>query len=186
MRTIGPDTEHRYVFWARPANEPGAQEAIYRQRKQQWGAPPPGVAGSGRMNAAGISVFDGSFDAEDARCRAAGTPVGGYAIVGRFEVLRPLRILDLTLLDNYRQTVNASTPHYSERMAYAAFNAVFSIRKSVGRSSPGREALDYLPTQVIAEYLWSQDQNPIDGLVFGSAQITGSLSTLSCSACRLG
>jgi hypothetical protein len=172
LRMIGPDTDNRYVYRARPANERSAQEAIYRERKRQLGAPAPGIAGSGRMNAAGISVFYGSFD-PDTCVAELRTPVGGFAIVGRFEVLRPLRVLDLTRLEGASESVSYFDENYSERMAYSAFMRGFhaEVRRAI---IPGREALDYLPTQVIAEYLWSQDQTPIDGLVFGSAQLTGS------------
>jgi len=71
IRTIGPDTDYTHIFRARDANERDEQEKIYRQRRRQLGAPPPGVAGSGRMNAAGISVFYGSFEG-----RGGGSAVG--------------------------------------------------------------------------------------------------------------
>lgn len=117
------------------------------------------------LNAAGISVFYKSFD-RDTCVAGLRTPVGGHAIVGRFEIRRPLRVLDLTL-----------DRHYAERMVYDAFMRGFhaEIRRAV---VPGRETLDYLPTQVIAEYLWSIVDPTVDGIVFGSAQITGSANNV--------
>ena len=53
-----------------------------------------------------------------------------------------------------------------------------SIPRLGARSSRGRETLDYLPTQVIAEYLWSRAEPGIDGIVFGSAQITDSANNV--------
>ncbi|ANI80319.1 RES domain-containing protein [Sphingobium sp. EP60837] len=176
IRTIGPNTGHTHLFRARDANERGEQEKIYRQRRRQLGAPPPGVAGSGRMNAAGISVFYGSFDSDTCVAELR-TPVGGYAIVGRFEILRPLRVLDLTLLEADPERLSYFDPHYAERVAYSAFMRGFhaEIRRAV---IPGRETLEYLPTQVIAEYLWSRTVPGIDGIVFGSAQITDSANNV--------
>ncbi len=176
IRTIGPDTDHTHIFRARDANERGEQEKIYRQRRRQLGAPPPGVAGSGRMNAAGISVFYGSFD-RDTCVAELRTPVGGFAIVGRFEILRPLRVLDLTRLEADPERMSYFDEHYAQRMAYSAFMRGFhaEIRRAV---IPGRETLDYLPTQVIAEYLWSRAEPGIDGIVFGSAQITDSANNV--------
>ena len=63
--------------------------------------------------------------------------------------------------------------HYAQRMAYSA-----SMPRSGARSSPGRETLDYLPTQVIAEYLRSRAEPGIDGIVFHSAQITDSANNV--------
>lgn len=170
IRIIGPATDRTHIFRAREANERGDQEKIYRQRRSQLGAPPPGIAGSGRMNAAGISVFYGSFD-RDTCVAELRTPVGGFAIVGRFEILRPLRVLDLTRLEADPEPMSYFDAHYAERMAYSAFMRGFhaEIKRAV---IPGREPLDYLPTQVIAEYLWSRAEPSIDGIVFGSAQIT--------------
>jgi hypothetical protein len=37
---------------------------------------------------------------------------------------------------------------------------------------PGSETLDYLPTQFVAEYLWTKVEPKLDGLIFGSAQIS--------------
>jgi len=176
IRTIGPDTDNTHIFRAREASERGEQEKIYRQRRRQLGAPPPGIAGSGRMNAAGISVFYGSFD-RDTCVAELRTSVGGYAIAGRFEILRPLRVLDLTLLEADPERLSYFHAHYTERMAYSAFMRGFhaEIRRAV---IPGRETLDYLPTQVIAEYLWSRADPSIDGIVFGSAQITDSANNV--------
>ncbi len=170
MRTIGPGTEHRHVFRGRTAHDRSAQISIYRERLRQLGAPAPGVAGSGRMNAAGISVFYGSFD-RDTCVAELRTPVGGHAIVGRFEILRPLTVLDLTLLEQEPEPLSYFDPQYSERMAYSAFMRGFhaEVRRAI---VPGRETLDYLPTQVIAEYLWSRTDPAVDGIIFGSAQIT--------------
>lgn len=176
LTTIGPGTEQTHIFRARAANERSAQESIYRQRRRQLGAPAPGVAGSGRMNAAGISVFYGSFN-RDTCVAELRTPVGGYAIVGRFEILRPLRVLDLTLLERDPEPLSYFHPHYGERMAYSEFIRGFhaEIRRAI---IPGRETLDYLPTQVIGEYLWSRADPGIDGIVFGSAQITDSANNV--------
>lgn len=172
LREIGPGTKDSHIFRGRPANEPGAQKAVYRERLRQLGAPPPGVAGSGRMNAAGISIFYGSFD-RDTCVAELRTPVGGFAIVGRFEILRPLTVLDLTMLDCEPEQLSYFDPRYSEGMAYSAFMRSFhaEVRRAI---IPGREVLDYLPTQVITEYLWSLEDMPIDGIVFGSAQISDS------------
>jgi hypothetical protein len=176
IRTLGSEAEQRFIYRARAANDPGTQRTIYSELKRQLGAPAPGIAGAGRMNAPGIGVFYGSLD-RDTCVAELRTPVGGSAIVGRFEILRPLRLLDLTRLEGVRERLSYFDPRYSERMAYAAFMSGFhtEVRRAV---IPGQETLEYLPTQVIAEYLWAHVDPPVDGLIFGSSQITASSSNI--------
>jgi hypothetical protein len=86
-------------------------------------------------------------------------------------------VLDLTLLEHVREQLSYFDDSYAERTAYAAFMSGFhaEIRRAV---IPGQETLEYLPTQVIAEYLWGHANAAIDGLIFGSSQITESASNI--------
>jgi hypothetical protein len=170
VRVFGPDDPDRFIYRARQANDDNGRRPIFERLINQLSAPTPGVSGAGRMNAAGIAVFYGSFDVETCVAELR-VPVGGAAIVGRFEVLRPLRILDLTRLAATAETLSYFDPRYAEARSYADFIEGFhqEIRRAV---IPGRETLDYLPTQIVAEYLWSQADPPVDGIIFGSAQIS--------------
>ena len=176
IRVIGPGTDYRHIHRGRLANDSAAQRRIYARRRQRLAAPAPGIAGAGRMNAAGISVFYGSFD-RDTCVAELRTPVSGHAVVGRFEILKPLRVLDLTMLEDGFEALSYFDANYAQMMSYQAFMITFheAVRKAV---LPGQEALDYLPTQVIAEYLWSQDAAPIDGVIFGSSQISDSANNI--------
>ncbi|QNM82398.1 RES family NAD+ phosphorylase [Sphingomonas sabuli] len=176
IRTLGEDDATRYVYRARPANDDAACRPIFEQRLNRLAAPPPGVAGGGRMNAPGISVFYGAFDAETCVAELR-VPVGGAAIVGRFEIIRPLRVLDLTRLEAAQRRLSYFEEDFERLRSYASFLRGFhdEIKKPV---LPERETLEYLPTQVVAEYLWTRVDPPFDGLVFGSAQISGGRSNL--------
>lgn len=176
IRTIGPGTDYRHIYRGRLANDASAQRRIYSQRRRQLGAPTPGIAGAGRMNAAGISVFYGSFD-RDTCVAELRTPVSGHAVVGRFEILTPLRVLDLTLLEDGFEPLSYFDDNYSQMMSYQAFMTTFheAVRRAV---LPGQETLDYLPTQVIAEYLWSQDVAPLHGMIFASSLISDSANNV--------
>lgn len=177
IRTIGPDDADRFIYRARLANDDGASAAILRQRISQLGAARPGKAGSGRMNPAGVSVFYGAFD--PITCVAElRVPVGGSAIVGRFEVLRPLRVLDLTRLEAAQRRISYFEPGYAELKGYAGF--IRGFHEEVKRAViPGRETLDYLPTQIVAEYLWVRADPPFDGLIFGSSQLTDTQNNIA-------
>jgi len=170
--TIGPDgpAGMKFIYRGRSAHSEADQKTIYEAPAVELAAPPVEKATAGRMNPAGISVFYGSLDQETcvAELRA---PVGGQAIVGKFEVIRPLRILDLTALSSIKNDLDYFHPNFMERQAYARFIQGFheEIKRSV---IPGRETLEYLPTQVVAEYLWTREANAVDGVIFGSAQLT--------------
>lgn len=170
VRQIVPGGPLSTLYRGRLANDDLEQRKIYGQPLTQLAAPPPGVAGAGRMNAAGISVFYGASDVDTCLAELR-TPVGGAAVIGRFEVIRPLRLLDLAKLEKIGEQLSPFDDNYVERLGWQHFIQGFhdEIKRAV---IPGRETLDYLPTQAVAEYLWTRP-DPLDGIVFGSAQISG-------------
>lgn len=123
------------------------------------------------MNVAGIPVFYGSFESDTCVAETR-IPVGGSAVVGKFEIVRDLRLLDLTQLADIRVKLSYFHPDYFDAIAYRAFLRGFhdEIKRPV---LPGQEGLEYLPTQVIAEYLWTRRSHGVDGIIFGSAQMSG-------------
>ena len=177
IRTIGPDDADRFIYRGRLANDDGMSIEILKQRISQLGAARPGKAGPGRMNPAGVSVFYGAFDPTTCVAELR-VPVGGSAIVGRFEVLRPLRILDLTRLEAAQRRISYFEPGYAELQGYAGFLRGFheEVKRAV---LPGRETLDYLPTQIVAEYLWARADPPFDGLIFGSSLLTDTQNNIA-------
>lgn len=176
IRTITPQDENRFVYRARVANDDASRRAIFAAPIKQLGPPPPAHCTAGRMNVTGIPVFYGSFDVPTCVAETR-VPVGGSSIVGRFEVARPLRLLDLTQLSSIENRLSYFHPDYLRAQAYRSYLRGFhnEIKRPV---IPGREALEYLPTQVVAEYLWTRDENRVDGIIFGSAQMSGDHSNL--------
>ena len=83
----------------------------------------------------------------------------------------PLRVLDLTRLEAASRRLSYFEPGYAELLGYAGF--VRGFHEEVKRAViPGRETLDYLPTQIVAEYLWARADPPFNGLIVGSSRIT--------------
>lgn len=176
IRTIEPSGPDSFVYRGRLANGVEARKAIYRSPIRQLSAPPPELNSAGRMNPAGISVFYGSFDKRTCVAELR-VPVGGEAIVGKFEVIRPLRVLDLTVLESASFRLSFFEDNFLKKYAYNEFLRGFhaEIRKPV---VPGREALEYLPTQFIAEYLWATANPPLDGLIYGSSQLSAGANNI--------
>ena len=94
-------------------------------------------------------------------------PVGSYVVTGRFEVIRPLRLLDLEALTHIYEARSYFDASYEQSAARLSF--LRALGERVSRPVlPEDEEFDYLPAQAIAEYLSSHRK--LDGIVFHSAQ----------------
>lgn len=135
-------------------------------------APPPnGMASAGRMNAAGVSVFYGAVDAETCISEIR-PPVGSSVVAGRFDLVRPVRLLDFDLLSHIEARTSHFDPDYERKRDRVHFLRAFG-RQIARPILPGDEAFGYLPTQVVADYLAQRLSPPIDGMLYRSTQ-TGS------------
>ena len=97
VREINPTDKERFFWRARKAQSIDELKAILKSPTSEMGPPPSRCATGGRMNAQGIPVFYGAFDPDTcvAEVRA---PVGSHVVVARFELLRPVRLLDFDAL----------------------------------------------------------------------------------------
>lgn len=131
--------------------------------------PPPGrMARAGRMNAEGISVFYGAKD-PDVAIAEVRPPVASQVVAARFEIMRGLRLLDLTALGAVQESGSYFDPDFASLMERAAFLRTLSQRISQP-VVPDDTALDYLPTQAIADFLATVRTPPIDGIAYPSSQ----------------
>ena len=135
------------------------------------GPPPYAKAKAGRMNAAGISVFYGATNAETAIAEVR-PPVGSRVITARFEIIRPVRLLDLSALIAAKSEGSIFDPEYADRKARAGFLRDLSVRIAEP-VMPTDEVLGYLPTQAIADFLATEMSPPLDGMIFPSVQVAG-------------
>ena len=120
------------------------------------------------MNPAGIPVFYGALD--KATCVSEIRPsVGSYVVLGKFELLRKVILLDLDALDKVYVDVSYFDSEYAIRRGRAAF-----LRQLVGEISkpimPQAEDAEYIATQAVAEYLANVVSPQLDGIVFRSSQ----------------
>ena len=168
---VGPDTELTYLFRGRVfQSEPPLQKAMERPDKE-LAAPPAWAAGAGRMNARGISAFYGATAPEIVLAEVR-PPVGSWVAMARFEITRPLRLLDLTALADVHERGSIFDPDYAYRLGRMMF-----LRTLSGRMArpvmPDDQEMEYLPTQAIADYLSTEGQVPLDGILFPSVQVGG-------------
>jgi RES domain-containing protein len=167
----GPGTAITAFYRARTFQSDERLEVALCRPNEHLGSPPSGFAGAGRMNARGISVFYGANEARVAIAEVR-PPVGSQVAVARFEIIRPLRLLDLTALGDVAEGGSVFDPGLASRLERAMF--LRSLSQRITRPvMPDDEAFEYLPTQAIADFLATESESPLDGIVFPSVQAAG-------------
>ena len=168
FQVIGNDDDTTTIWRARRAGSRCQLQQILANPTSEMGPPPPRITPAGRMNAAGIPVFYGALD-QDTCISEIRPPVGSYVVTGKFEVLKPVRLLNLTLLQDIIIEKRYFDPEYADRSNRVAF------LKQLGQEltkpvMPEDETREYIATQVIAEYLAHKVKPRIDGIFFRSSQ----------------
>lgn len=169
----GRGTDFSSVYRARVFQSGDKLEAALCRPDQQLGSPPTFLASAGRMNARGISVFYGASDPTAAIAEVR-PPVGSQVAVAQFEIIRPLRLLDLTALSAVSDGGSVFDPELAGRLERAMF--LRSLSQRITRPvMPDDEAFEYLATQAVADFLATEGAVPLDGIIFPSVQAAGAV-----------
>lgn len=137
----------------------------------ELGPPPPRLGRAGRLNAAGVSIFYGAESTQVAVSEVR-PPVGSQVLVAGFELLRPVRLLDIDALQSLLVQGSLFDPEHVGRRQRAAFLNSFS-QQFTRPVMPDHEAFEYIPTQAIADYLANEVEPALDGILYASAQAAG-------------
>ena len=168
IRPAGPGTDFTHFYRARSFEKSEDVKATLTQPDRELGPPPPEVSGSGRMNVQGISVFYGATTPKTALAEIR-PAVGADVLVAKFELLRPLRLLDIESLRRIYVKCSAIDPKYDDHVRRMHFLGYVSQLMSAP-VLPGRQNMDYIITQGVAEYLANSPGLEIDGLLYPSVQ----------------
>ncbi len=156
------------IFRARKHNRD-----VYLTTEQELGAPPGSVVGGQRMNPPGISFFYGAQDEETALAEVRGLD-GEVATVARWVTARESHIIDLA---RFKETPSIFDSENSRLRSEFKFVRQFSREIYKPLRSYDNPDVDYVPTQVIAEYfrycLRSALGDPVAGLMYESAVMPG-------------
>jgi hypothetical protein len=164
----GPGTPLTVIHRARVFQSPDDLKVALCRPDNHLGSPPPQLANAGRMNARGISVFYGATEPSVALAEVR-PPVASHVVVARFDIITPLRLLDLTALSDVHLEGSIFDPDFAARLERAMF--LRSLSQRISRPVlPNDEAFEYLPTQAVADFLASQTNVPLDGIIFPSVQ----------------
>lgn len=140
---------------------------------EEVGPPPRGMASAGRMNPAGISYFYLALEDKTAIAETLSKPPA-TAVLASFRSKREIRVLDLTKLP--------TAPSVFDEDESGTREAIFFLERFIETittpvSKDGREHIDYVPSQVVSEYLaqvFMKDENEqLDGVVYPSAVLPG-------------
>ncbi len=165
----GPDTDMPALFRARVFQSDDKLKTALMRPDLHLGSPPSPFAKAGRMNAHGISVFYGANNPDVALAEVR-PPVGSQVAVARFEITRSLNLLDLTALDFVTVKGSIFDPDFIHRLERAAF--LNKLCEKITRPvMPDDEAFEYLATQAIADFLSTEPDPQMDGIIFPSAQV---------------
>lgn len=167
----GPDTGISQLYRARVFQSEAPLLKAMQNPDLELSAPPAWAAGAGRMNARGISVFYGATTPDIALAEVR-PPVGSTVAMARFDIIRPLRLLDLTALGNVHEAGSIFDPDYEYRLGRMQFLRMLS-KVMAQPVMPDDQETEYLPTQAIADYLATEGQVPLDGILFPSVQAGG-------------
>ena len=169
IREISPDSESGHIWRCRMAQSRKELEAILKSPAREIGPPPPRLAKGGRMNALGIPVFYGAME-KDTCVAELRAPVGSQVVGAKFDLLRPVRLLDLEALTEI-WNIDAShfDPDYHKQEGRVA--SLRTLAQEICRPvMPQDKAFEYLPFQAVAEYLANKLDLRLDGIIFRSSQ----------------
>lgn len=143
---------------------------------QDLGSPPSKHAKANRMSAAGISAFYGSEASTGALAEVKGyVDSGTYATVGSWQTLRPMLVLDLVDLPPIPSLFDLDQRHLRSDLQ---FLHAFAADVTHPARPDDKQNLDYVPTQIVAEYLnqlFKDDEgNPVMGVLWTSTKDTAS------------
>lgn len=165
VRTLQPG-ENLKIYRARRTDTPAGSRKVLKDPRAELGPPPRELRMGGRMNAPGIAIFYGALSIET--CIAEIRPaVGGQVVVGAFEAIRPLKLLDLSVFRRLPPFGSMFRPRFREELVRWRF--LMGFHDIVSRPiQPHEEFLEYVPTQVVADYL--ANVLGFDGVIYSSAQ----------------
>ena len=120
------------------------------------------------MNAHGIPVFYGATDPGVATNEVR-PPVGSRVIVAEFDLLRNVWLLDVNALRSVYIEGSVLDSEYIRRLKRAKF--LERVSERISRPvMPDDEPLEYLVTQVVADYPASHSVPALDGIMYPSVQ----------------
>ncbi|HGY2300890.1 TPA: RES domain-containing protein [Pseudomonas putida] len=166
--TAGPGKKISALFRAREFRSAQSLQDALEKPVEKLGPPPGQLATAGRMNSSGIAVFYGALNVRSALAEVRPV-VGSNVVSAKFDIIRPLKLLDLRALERLRCEGSIFDPNYAKELGRHDFLRTLS-RRLVLPVMPHDQEHEYLITQAVADYLASLKTSALDGIIFPSVQ----------------
>ena len=133
---------------------------------ERLGAPPSKKAKANRMSAAGISVFYGTDDIKTAMKEVLQPNTDSF-VIAEFSNSQKIKYLDLTGIKNLKcpSFFDIDKSEIRDKISF-----LYELDKELVKYIDSNEHIEYVPTQVFAEYFRTFEQ--IDGIKYNSAKGT--------------
>ncbi|WJD60673.1 RES domain-containing protein [Pseudomonas kurunegalensis] len=166
--SAGPGKKISALYRAREFRSGQSLQDALENPVERLGPPPGPMAAAGRMNSSGIAVFYGALNVRSALAEVRPV-VGSNVVTAKFDIIRPLRLLDLRALERLRCEGSIFDPLYATELGRHDFLRTLS-KRLVLPVMPQEQEHEYLITQAVADYLASLQAPALDGIIFPSVQ----------------
>lgn len=166
--TAGPGKEISALYRAREFFSAYSLQSALLKPVEELGPPPGRLAKAGRMNSSGIAVFYGALEIEAALAEIRPV-VGSNVVTAKFDIIRPINLIDLRALEGLRCEGSIFDPRYAKELERHYFLQTLS-KRLVLPVMPNEQDHEYLITQAVADYLASLQKPNVDGIIFPSVQ----------------
>ena len=134
-------------------------------KPKDMGAPPLEKAKGGRVNPEGIRILYLSND-ENTTLYEVRAGIYDYVSIGRFELLKDIKIIDLAGIDRISPFLSNSSYGDFDFLQYALnIEDLKMLAAEIAKPLRNDNALDYIPTQYISDFIRS---NGYDGIQYKS------------------
>lgn len=166
----GPGKLLKTLYRGRVFQTDDALVAALRWPERLLGSPAAGLGAAGRMNGQGQPAFYGATTPEICIAEVR-PPVGSRIALAAFEVIRPLRLLDLRGLATVELRLGTSLFDPATRTAAQRRDFLRTLGERLSAPVvPELQDRDYLVTQAVADFLAAHRTLNVDGIIYPSAQ----------------
>ena len=167
IKTIKKQT---LIYRCRLANDYETAGMFKNNPAKELSAPPEKLSKHNRLSAKGIPCFYGAFTKETAVAEVR-PAIHSLIVSCQFKLRRPIKVIDLTVFKEV-EDYKPFEKRYASRHKLSRFLNGF-LKELETPISPENADLDYLPTQVVAEYFQHHMESAsekIEGIIYYSSQ----------------
>ena len=167
IKTMNKET---LIYRCRLANDYQTAGMLKNNPAKELSAPPQKLSKHNRLSPKGIPCFYGAFNQETAVAEVR-PAIHSLIVSCQFKLRRPIKVIDLTVFRKVKD-YKPFDKRYAARHKLFRFLNEF-LKELETPISPENADLDYLPTQVVAEYFqhhMKAASEEIEGVIFYSSQ----------------